>query len=357
MTSPISCADRGALDVGTPGLGGRGPRAAAVVGRVVLLARGVADRRNALRRTRGGRPGVGGTHRSAHPTGTARRVVPAGRGRRRDDAALGRDRAVRRRRQRGGAGGGVARAGARVGAGRCRRRTASGRRSSTAPGSRWSRRTTGRSRCARPSRRGSAGRRATPAAAAPSRNMPGLRRAKLRTSSSSSAGSRFCSLPAKLSTMPAPCWSRSRAGPGAPELVPSARPRSSWASDDRLCPAFCCWVMACSRTWLRPWSSRSLAWRWVSWATSLAWSVAVEATWLPACTAVCWTFLASSLATSVVDGRIGARRHRGGGRERGIDGVSHRSSSAGWFGVREGAPWAASPPGASMRQRVERDER
>jgi hypothetical protein len=33
----------------------------------------------------------------------------------------------------------------------------------------------------------------------------------------------------------------------------------------------------------------------------LAWSVAVDATWLPACTAVCWTFLASSLATSAVD--------------------------------------------------------
>ena len=35
------------------------------------------------------------------------------------------------------------------------------------------------------------------------------------------------------STLPDACSSRSRAGPGAPVLVPLARPRSSWASEDR----------------------------------------------------------------------------------------------------------------------------
>src|SRR6185312_11702439 len=57
-------------------------------------------------------------HGSAHPTGTAGRVVPPGAGRGRHDGVLRRDRAVGRRRKRGGTGGGVAHTGARVGAGR-----------------------------------------------------------------------------------------------------------------------------------------------------------------------------------------------------------------------------------------------
>src|SRR5215210_547124 len=140
-----------------------------------------------------------------------------------------------------------------------------------------------------------------PAAAAPSRNAPGLRRANMRTSSRRSAGSRFCSQDENSSTLPDACSSRSRAGPGAPVLVPLARPRSSSAMEDRPWAAFCCWPIACSRTCVLPWCRRSCAWRLVTSATSLAWSAAVEATWLPASLAVWPTLAASFLVTSLVE--------------------------------------------------------
>ena len=305
--------DRGALDVGASGLGRRRPHAAAVVGGVVLLRRvGVADRGDALGRARPawrrsrGNSSLSPPHRDGAPGRPSR---PGSRAGRRCP------RAAPCRRAAAGAGRSRRWSSPRRCPCRCwwsRRRSASGRRSSTAPGTRPCRCDELESLCAAVTPRVSRPA-TTPAAAAPSRNRPGLRRAKRRTSSSSSPGSRFCSLWAKSSTKPDAWWSRSRAGPGAPELVPSASPRSSWASEVRLWPAFCCWLMACSRTWLRPWSSRSLAWRWVSWATCLAWSVAVEATWLPAWTAVCWTFLASSLATSVVEGESVAVAARGAG--------------------------------------------
>src|SRR3954453_16189764 len=57
--------DRGALDVGTAGLGGRGPQGAAVVRRVVLLRHRLRVRGGPRRRS----AGVGSAHGSAHPAG------------------------------------------------------------------------------------------------------------------------------------------------------------------------------------------------------------------------------------------------------------------------------------------------
>ena len=86
----------------------------------------------------------------------------------------------------------------------------------------------------------------TPATAAPTRNVPGWRRAKSLTPSSRSPGSRRSSHEATPRTRSAASCASLVAGPDWP---PFAAISDSSSATARICrAAWCCWVDACSRT-------------------------------------------------------------------------------------------------------------